>query len=80
MTLYQFNALTTNDQAEIVWNCPHVGERFDEENTIVLYQVDCFYVEVFYNRKNNTITRLRSFASTEQLAPYLKQINIDSLI
>jgi len=80
MTLYQFNALEEMEQAEAVWSGTHVGDRQDEQHNILLYQIDGFYVEVYYHREHNEIVRFRSFSSTEQLLPYLGEINIDELI
>jgi hypothetical protein len=51
MSLYEFNLLNEIQQAEILWeNGVHIGEREDQEHTIVLYQIEGFYVEVFYHR------------------------------
>ena len=75
MTLYQFNLLDEMEQAEAVWEGVHIAEREDEEHKILLYQIDSFYVEVFYHKEYNVIRRFRSFASTEQLEPYLKQMD-----
>lgn len=80
MTLYQFNLLDEMEQAEAVWSGTHIGERKDGEHTILLYQIDSFYVEVYYHREYNVIKRMRSFSSTEQLAPYLGQIDIINLL
>jgi len=79
MTLYQFNGLSENEQAEIVWSSSHIGERFDENHTILLYQIDGFYVEVFYHRDDNEIKRFRSFSSVNQLEPYLQRISLDCI-
>ena len=79
MTLYQFNALDEMEQAEAVWSGVHLGERQDEEHSILLYQIDSFYVEVYYHREYNVIRRIRSFSSLDQLAPYLSQIDISEL-
>jgi hypothetical protein len=49
MTLYQFNALNEIEQAEAVWDGVFVGDREDEEHRILLYQIDSFYVEVYYD-------------------------------
>jgi hypothetical protein len=51
MTLYQFNMLDEMEQAEAVWSVTHIGERQDEDHSILLYQIDSFYVEVFYHRE-----------------------------
>lgn len=74
MTLYQFNLLNETEQAEAVWSGVHFGERQDEEHSILLYQVDSFYVEVYYHSENNVVSRMRGFSSTEQLTPYLEQM------
>jgi hypothetical protein len=79
MTLYQFNALDKTQQAEIVWNGAHIGNRRDEEYEILLYQIDSFYVEVYYHPDHNVISKMRSFPSTDQLAPYLQQIDIKKM-
>ncbi len=79
MTLYQFNALDEMEQQEAVWSGTHIGERFDQEHSILLYQIDNFYVEVFYHREHNVIRRFRSFSSVTQLEPYLKKIDIKGI-
>ena len=81
MTLYQFNVLTENEKTAIVWNEGHfVGDRKENNFSILLYQVRSFYVELYYSGKENKISRLRSFSSTEQLEPYLGKIDISRLI
>jgi hypothetical protein len=68
MTLYQFNVLTENEKTAIVWNEGHfVGDRKENNFSILLYQVWSFYVEFHYNGKDNKISRLRSFSSVNQL-------------
>lgn len=80
MTLYQFNALDEMEQAEAVWSGTHIGDRQDEKHNILLYQIDAFYVEVYYNREHNEIVRFRSFSNPDQLFAYVGKINIDGLI
>lgn len=80
MTLYEFNALDEMEQAEAVWSGTHIGERFDQEHNILLYQIDGFYVEAFVHREYGVLRRFRSFSSTEQLQPYIGMIDIDNLI
>lgn len=79
MTLYQFNAMDEMEQAEAVWDGTHIGERFDEEYNILLYQIDNFYVEAYYHREYNVLRRFRSFSSIDQLSTYLAQIDISGL-
>lgn len=68
------------EQANAVWSGTHIGERQDEELNILLYQIDGFYVEVFYHRDYNVVRRFRSFSSTDQLTPYLEQLNFKGLL
>jgi len=76
MTLYQFNALDEMEQAEAVWNGVFLGDRRESEHRILLYQIDAFYVEVYYHLEYNTLRRFRSFSSCDQLDPYLTQIDL----
>lgn len=80
MTLYQFNLFNETQQAEILWDKGvHLSERKDHIFTYVLYQIDGFYVEVWYHREFNAIQRFRSFSSLNQLDPYLKQVRIENI-
>ena len=78
MTLYQFNLLNETQQAETLWDKGvHIAERKENEYIVLLYQIDGFYVEVFYDQKKNGIKRFRSFSSIEQLGPYLEKISVN---
>jgi hypothetical protein len=77
MSLYLFNVLSENEQAETLWEIGvYLTEREDRLFKYALYQIDNFYVEVWYHKEFNAIQRLRSFSSTIQLEPYLKRIDI----
>lgn len=39
------------EQAEAIWDAVLLGDREDEEHKILLYQIDSFYVEVFYHKE-----------------------------
>jgi hypothetical protein len=79
MTLDESTSLDEPKQAEAILNAVHVGERFDEEHTIILYQVDGFYVEVLYHKESNVIMKIRSFSNINLLDPYLKEVSIEEL-
>jgi hypothetical protein len=49
MTLYQFLAMDEMEQQEAIWEGVLIADRQDEEHRILLYQIDGFYVEVFYH-------------------------------
>jgi hypothetical protein len=81
MTLYQYKALQESEQATILWDeGVHLGERFDTEHKVLLYQIDGFYVVVFYNEGDNAIERLISFETVDRLMPYLDMIEITLLL
>jgi hypothetical protein len=72
--------LNETEQAEMVWASTNIGERSVDEHTILLYQIDSFYVEVYYHRVNNVISRMRSFSNPDQLEPYMVDINALELL
>ncbi|MEO6329425.1 MAG: hypothetical protein ABIO55_10845 [Ginsengibacter sp.] len=81
ITLYEFNALTKKEKAEVL--CEYAVfllERPDPLFRIALYQVYNFYVEVKYDISKNAIAEFQLFTTTKLLAPYLHQIDISSLI
>jgi hypothetical protein len=47
---------------------------------VFLFQVDGFYVEVFYERKTQKAVLFKSFDDTDQLEPYLNKIDLLSLM
>lgn len=78
MTLYQFNSLNEMQQADELWEKGvHIAERPEGDFELLLYQIDSFYVEVWYQRVDNKIKKIRSFSSINALEPYLKNIQID---
>jgi hypothetical protein len=80
MTLYQFKVLSQDEKAAVLWSKGDVvGDRIENNFSILLYEIRSFYVELFYSGKENKISRLRSFSSTEQLEPYLRKIDISEL-
>jgi hypothetical protein len=81
MTIYQYKVLQEKEQAEVLWEMGvHLGERFDGEHKILLYQIEGFYVEVFYHQEQNKLVRLRSFRNVDQLRPYLERMDITQLL
>ena len=76
MTLYQFLALDEMEQQEAIWDGVHIADRDEGEHKILLYQIDAFYVEVFYHKEYNVIRKYLPFNSIDKLAPYLEQIEI----
>jgi hypothetical protein len=77
MTLYQFKALDEFEQHEVLWDKGvFITHRAEAGCTLMLYQIDGFYVELTYDSDMNKIVGLRSFLNTNRLEPYLKNIHL----
>lgn len=76
MTLYGFNQMDEMEQMEAIWDGVFLDDREDNEHEILLYQVDSFYVEVYYHKEFNAIRKFRAFSSIDQLDPYLDKIDL----
>ena len=57
----------------------YVGKRKIDRQTVVLFQLHGFYVEVYYKQYRKTIDRIVTSGNTDILQPYLDQINIKDL-
>jgi hypothetical protein len=57
----------------------YVGKRKADTQTVVLFQLHNFYVEVYYKQYRKIIDRLITSDSTEILQPYLDQIHVRDL-
>lgn len=76
MTLREFQLTDESRQAEKLLNAVCIAGRDEGEHKVLLYQLDNFYVEVFYHPRQNLITDYRGFDDMEQLDPYLESMSI----
>ena len=78
MHFNEFLQLNETEQVELLWyNGEQIGRRKQDDYLILLYQVEGFYVEVFYHRRERVIKRYLSFdCSDDRLQPYLEKIDI----
>jgi hypothetical protein len=80
MTLYQFNLLDKAEQSYTLWQYGvKLAEIKNKHYNLILYQIDAFYVEVWYQIKRNEIRQYVSFLTTDKLTPYLNQIDVRSV-
>lgn len=81
MKLIDFNLMDEIRQAEALLNYGVlVAERVYKSFTIFLYQVNQFYVEVYYHNGFCMIQGFRGFESNNNsLEPYLEEIDISPL-
>lgn len=80
MTIEEFIALDEVAQAEILSGLTCIWGRDENMFKILLYQVDSFYVEVYYHKKLREIKKLLPFEDTDLLAPYLNRIDISEIV
>lgn len=80
LSLTEFVDLPQELQFEILHNHGvYVGKRKSEKQTIVLFQLHGFYVEVYYKQYRRIIDHIVTSSSTDILQPYLNQINVRDL-
>jgi hypothetical protein len=70
MSLYQFIGLGTNQQAEFILRGTYLATRFEENYCVLLYQLNDFFAEVFYNIVKWEISHINGFRSRSHLIPY----------
>lgn len=77
MTFQEFNLLSYQEKIEITKKATHIMSRNDEHDFIFLYQLNRFYIEVFYHRELNFISTLQGFEDTDLLTPYLDKLDME---
>jgi hypothetical protein len=77
MDLRQFKGLEESVQIGVIWNNGvHVATRDDSVYQYLLYQLDDFYVEVWYHIELEVIHRFVAFDNMDRLEPYLQESDI----
>lgn len=81
MTLYDYALLSPEEQADATWKHGAFIAVGDMGPTkVLLYQLQSFYVEVYYNCERGEIERFRYFDSVDHLEPYLAAIDLSDLL
>ena len=81
MTLYEYHQYSIDEQIDLLYREGiYLGKRRKSSLSVVLYQLDSFYIEIYYNKYRRLVKQLRCFHSVDFLAPYLEQIDVDELI
>ncbi len=77
MKLYDFKFLDDKSQAEVLFSYGVlIAERLFKDLVIQLYQINSFYVEVYYNAIFKMVQGINSFENLSRLEPYLSSIDI----
>jgi hypothetical protein len=81
MTLQRFRGLTQNKQnKKLLAEGVCIAERRIDEVHVFLFQIDGFYVEMFFNSEGVEILFSRSFEDIGELEPYLQDIDISRVL
>ncbi|MES2881505.1 MAG: hypothetical protein V4676_05105 [Bacteroidota bacterium] len=81
MNLFDFKLLGDTEKLEILYRCGvYVGKRRKEHKTVLLYQLEGFYVELFYQKHRCVVSHLYCFSSALRIDPYLDQVNVEAII
>ncbi len=81
MTLQEFKAATHFRQLDwITKKGVRLASRAYMGFEVILYQIESFYAELFYDRKAGGLFVIRAFSTTLLLEPYLDSIDIHHLV
>ena len=81
MTMYEFRILSDQEQLDIVHGKGvYIGKRKMRDLVSVLYQVEGFYVELFYKKYRYFVSHSRCSTSLVIAEPYLEQIDLAGLV
>ena len=80
MTLEDSARLAIDQQIQHVWgNGRYLLKREGQRTTANLFTVGAFYVEIWYDRDQNSITATTCFDDVQRLDFYLNSISLDGL-
>ena len=81
MLLQEFKYETKQTKKQLILDYGvYIANRVKDQYILLLYQIDSFYAEVFYDYQEEQIGYIRTFNSTEELKPYLKNIDISPIL
>ena len=76
MTPGEFESLNYTQKTEAVLKGTFLADRLTEHEYVKLYNLDNFYIEVFFDDRSHLITHFRSFEHTMFVLPYLDELKI----
>ncbi|MGY3215281.1 hypothetical protein [Mucilaginibacter sp. HD30] len=76
MNSHDFNSLDLPEKTEAMLKGTFLIDRLTEQHYIKLYNLNCFYVEVYFDDSTHLISDIHAFKSTAMLSPYLDWLSI----
>lgn len=81
MNLQQFRSASAEAQEKLVKGYGvFLMERRSLGVSVLLFQLEGFYVEVFYNTTTNSVSFIKSFEDMDGIEAYLERIDISSIM
>ena len=81
MTIYDFELMNEFEQTDIIGEKGVlIGERKHEHYNVLLFQIESFYVELYYHSHFNVIIKIIYFTDTDLLEQYLENIEVNELL
>jgi hypothetical protein len=81
MLLQEFKYETKQTKKQLILDHGvYIANRIKDQYILLLYQLDSFYAEVYYDYEEKEIGYIRTFHSTDELKPYLRNIDISPLL
>ena len=81
MNVFDFHRLSEKEQLNLLQErSVQVAEREGAFYHIKLYQLENFYVELYYHTHFNVVVNINCFSNTDCLDPYLEAIDVDALM
>ena len=81
MTLCEFERMDLCSRLDLLQEEGlYIGKRKWNNLPVLLYQVEAFYIELYYSEYRLNLIEVRCFTSTILLEPYLEDILIEDLV
>jgi hypothetical protein len=81
MNFQRFNALNQhNQQKTLLSQGVYIADRTTDDSQALLFALNGFFVEVTYNKEEDEIMNVNSFENTDDLAPYLHDIKLSTIV
>lgn len=81
MKMLEFKLLPREEQIAIIYQeAVYIGKQKGKRFTRLLFQLESFYVEIFYSSYRKSIYEMHYSGSTIILEPYLEQIAVEDLV
>ena len=81
LSYHLFRLLSLKAQLAVVWaEGRYLAQRWEGEDTVVLFALFYFFCELYYDAQANTILRTHCFEGRAGLEAYLPAIDLNELL